>query len=588
MIASPALKAQVYRRAALLCGTTLLLAVAASASPATASGRTFYINFSAGSDAADGLSPATAWKRSPGDAKAAGKAAAMRLLPGDTVRFAGGVRYRGSIFMKASGTRDAPITFDGSGWGDRRAIFDGSDPLPAPTRCRSAADCLGSPHWQKLMRTTVPAGTIWSDWLFDRDRAMQISQWPSVKSYWEYDDATQLATIPRARLAQLQAGVIAVPGVPAALMTGSPALGLWTSTNELFFSTNFQIGATGIRYVQSKFRPYLDRDNKFTIMNAAMQVDGPGKFAMSGKDGVAIVWPGNGLPSLSVGSKRYGILLANVSHVKIRGFSFTNFVGDTPEFSPDWQAGGPVNSTSGSEGLQVTDNAFRSIVNMNKVAAVNLSRAGSTEIARNSFGWMPFGTAVTVSQSMGPVVAACNAISDIGRNGIRYLSVFRGEIVGNRMERLYGIHGAGINLYLDNRLISVRHNVILDANFPMTMHGENGTPFFTADATPPQIRISGNTMTSANPGAGAISSWGRNLRNVAITGNTLVNPLYSIRFYGNEKGMTVANNTLVGDILVPKTTQLASTGNQVHEPAGNGSLIAQQAKTATVAAGVCS
>ncbi len=95
-------------------------------------------------------------------------------------------------------------------------------------------------------------------------------------------------------------------------------------------------------------------------------------------------------------------------------------------------------------------------------------------------------------------------------------------------------------------------------------------------------------MTSNNAGAGAISSWGRNLRNVTITGNTLVNPNYAIRFYGNEVGMTVANNKLVGDILIPKTTQVASSGNQTYAPDGNGVTIAEQASHAEVPAGACS
>ena len=58
---------------------------------------TYYVDFSAGNDANDGLSPRTAWKRSPGDPKASGAPRAHKLSPGDVVVFKGGVRYFGEI-----------------------------------------------------------------------------------------------------------------------------------------------------------------------------------------------------------------------------------------------------------------------------------------------------------------------------------------------------------------------------------------------------------------------------------------------------------------------------------------------------------
>jgi hypothetical protein len=88
----------------------------------------YYVDFMAGNDSADGRSPATAWQHAPGDSGATALAAGARLAAGDVVLFKGGVHYRGSIDVPASGTASAPIVYDGNSagtWGDGRAIIDG-------------------------------------------------------------------------------------------------------------------------------------------------------------------------------------------------------------------------------------------------------------------------------------------------------------------------------------------------------------------------------------------------------------------------------------------------------------------------------
>jgi hypothetical protein len=91
---------------------------------------TYFVDFSAGSDAADGLSQTTAWKHAPGDSAAGGGPAAAQPMPGDVVTFKGGVSYLGSIAIAASGTSAAPIIFDGNSrgtWGSGLAIIDGGE-----------------------------------------------------------------------------------------------------------------------------------------------------------------------------------------------------------------------------------------------------------------------------------------------------------------------------------------------------------------------------------------------------------------------------------------------------------------------------
>lgn len=101
----------------------LLLAQAANAA-------TFFVDFSAGSDAAAGTSAGTAWQHCPGDALATGTAAGTSLSPGDKVIFKGGVAYLSKVTVSQSGSVASPITFDGNTagtFGTGMAVFSGSN-----------------------------------------------------------------------------------------------------------------------------------------------------------------------------------------------------------------------------------------------------------------------------------------------------------------------------------------------------------------------------------------------------------------------------------------------------------------------------
>jgi hypothetical protein len=93
---------------------------------------TYYVDFSAGSDTADGKSQATAWKHAPGDMNATGNAQSAMLVPGDVVLLKGGVVYEGTISLTTSGTSSQPIVLEGGpqqGWGTGMAVIDGQNTL---------------------------------------------------------------------------------------------------------------------------------------------------------------------------------------------------------------------------------------------------------------------------------------------------------------------------------------------------------------------------------------------------------------------------------------------------------------------------
>lgn len=568
--------------AALVAPRALLALILLGSAADALAQREFYVDFAGGNDSADGRSPAAAWKRAPGDPAASDKARATELLPGDRILFKSGVRYRGTIDIRRSGTAEQPIVFDGSGWGAKRAIMDGSNTVAAAQPCPSQAACLGSEHWRNLMFVPVPADTRWSDWLFVGDHAMQIAQWPSVTNYWDYDNVSKMAAVPQARLAELQAGFIAVPGVPQKLMNGSPVLGQWSNINDIYPAASFRIQDDGISFVSPLYRPYTTRDNRFAIYNTPAEVNAPGKFAISGRDGIAIFWPqatGQRLAPAavaSVGARRQGFNFGKVSHVRIRGFSFANFA--SPQFGSEEATGVgvPVRAGVAVHHVEIADNAFRSIVNMTRAGAIRMVRGSEIDIVRNNFEHLPWASAIYVSHTEGPVRIRCNRIRNIGRNGVRILSAMDTHIEGNLIEGVNSIHGAGMNLYLDNRYAMVRDNVVRNAKFPLTMHGTN-TRFF-ATPEPVDLNLSNNVFISNARNAAAISSWGKNLHNVRITDNFLGSERFALRMTGGERNILLSGNRMVGGIAKGRTTELIEEGGNLSLPVdGNGRLAMEEA-----------
>lgn len=156
----------------LMAGEQGAAAQAAAAHPSS----TYFVDFAAGSDAADGRSPETAWKRAPGDSRAGPGPRSVRLQAGDTVLFRGGVAYRGTIVVRNAGAAGAPIRYVGDGWGTGPAILDGSEPARQVRPCRSARDCGGEEGWAGLHRMSLSGDQSAWEGLFQQDRQLALDE----------------------------------------------------------------------------------------------------------------------------------------------------------------------------------------------------------------------------------------------------------------------------------------------------------------------------------------------------------------------------------------------------------------------------
>jgi hypothetical protein len=565
------------------------LALALFQGPALAQqGRVFHVDYEKGSDAADGRTAQTAWKHAPGDPRSA-TAASLVLQPGDVVRFRPGSRYRGTFTPRAAGTVEAPVILDGgaSALGSG-AIIDGSDPLSNVRRCQSEAECLGNPNWRSLWRADLPATVRFDDWLFVNDQPLQTAQYPAL-SLDDSDDPQKLLAVPRAAVGQLQAGSITQP-LPAGLDRGSPVLKLWVQPNVFVFNSEVRVSEAGLsfdlgRFVNGSFRPYTDRDSRFAIFNAPMMVNRPGTFALAPNDGLALFWPqGSAAPTrVSVGGRRVGMKLARASHIVVRGFAFRNFAGrHATEHAP---AGITHNRTPG---VTITGNRFEGFVAMaTNYAAVHMIGSRDLSVTNNRFATFPYGSALIVDNTLGTVRVRCNGFSDIGRTGIRFQNVVNGEIRGNYLTRVTGVHGNAMSAYGDNRNLLIADNVVVQSIRPLTLNGAN-QPYHDSMAGPASVTIRNNVLISSRSDGGGITSYGRT-QNLTIEDNFLGAPRFALKLAGNETGFRASGNRLVGAVTVAnRTAMFDAAANQLHDPEGNGAQMMAEMERSKVLPGACS
>ena len=550
-----------------------LLACLLTASACAHASAVYTVDFDHGSDAAAGTAGAP-FKHSPGDPEATGRAAAVHLGPGDVVRFAAGVRYRGSIIVHASGADGRPVVFESAPGG--QAIIDGSDPLSDPAPCRAAADCLGAANWQHLARVAVPESAVWSDWLFAGDSLLRLAETPASADPFTYDDVRQFRQIGRGSLGDLRQGLL--PLHEAVNTAGTPVLALWSRPNVIRF-TPFTVSPEGLRFTLAGYVPYDDRENAYALLNAVDGLTAPGAFLVSGHDRIALVWLDKPAP-LSIGTRRFGFQVNGAAHVVIRGLAFRNFSGA----EHDIRSGLGVELVgSPSDDITIASNDFGPAAMVNGQGAIGVLGGTRIQVTGNRIHDIAFGSGLRAGNIEGPLIVRCNSIARVGRTGIAFLSVAKGVIADNILTDINGIHGNGISAYLDNRQVAITGNIVTGSMRPLTIHGNQGKPHFDA-AVPFDLTIEGNLLAGTDPKSAALTSWGGALRNLSVTGNTVLAPATAIRFTGDETGIRVENNHLDGEIRVLHPGGGVSVG---HNGGAGGRLPALEAAKRAEIAGRC-
>jgi hypothetical protein len=502
---------------------------------------TYYVDFAAGRDSANGTSPATPWQHAPGDEAATGAPAGVTLGAGDIVRFKGGVAYRGSIRAQTDGDTGKPITYTGSGYGSDAAIIEGADPVTAITPCPSAQACGGAPTWRKLSLVTfTPPATRFIKF-FDSEGILQESQWPVPADPFYSDETASFAVSPLADKTKIESGGIDSPEL-AKLLGGAPSgtLQIWVFGNMVVRRPVTGVDGDTLRFDPAGIRLYPDRPGRYALTGSAAAIGAPGQYATAGP-GRAIVWtrPGG---TLMIGNGRGGFDLNGRSHIAITGFVFqhqTAAIGARTEGAPIVRAG------RAGTNLVISGNRFENSSLWDGKGVITLSNIADAIISNNRISRIERGSGLRVGANTSRIKVTGNRIDHVGRTGIAFLGAADSEISDNIITDLRGVHGNGMSLYLNNRRIKVTNNRVLETVRPMTFHGDKRT-IAPGDN---DFIIERNIFIATSTAQAALTSWGAKTRGVTIRNNVLIASRGGLLTDGSDTGVTIADNYLSGIIF---------------------------------------
>jgi hypothetical protein len=435
---------------------------------------TYYVDFASGSDSATGLSPTNAWKHCPGDAAATGVSASKTFSPGDTVLFKGGVIYRGSISVNASGASGSPITFKGDGWGPEKARLDGADVAQLNwTVCPSQAFALGNPNYAKIYYAAAPVGfASFLTGLYEDGDFLWYSQGPDVTDPFYYDNMYEYYPIPQGSSSVRQTrtsitDTTRFTQTDASFWNGAQ-VATWIQGNLVAIKavTSFDPATDMVHHEDLGANPYTDRTSYYSMLNHVSLISRPGEYAYDPAQNRLYVWPRN---SDSAANHEYAVQVRDTafnissrSHVTLEGFNIQHF------------AQGVYASSTAAAGATVRNNDVSKLRSANKYAV--FVNAGNSLVEGNRV--VDCLRAVGILSSATGIVIRSNYVSRTSRQGIWFMGATRSQIANNVITDIQGSHANALSIYSGASDILVAHNIITLANLPITYEASSNLTFF--------------------------------------------------------------------------------------------------------------
>lgn len=468
---------------------------------ATANAGTYYVDYANGSNANDGLSETSAWKHAPGDPEATAAPAAIELNAGDTVLFKGGVLYRGSITMEYSGTEGAPIVYKGDGWGQEKAVLDGSNPLQGWTPCSSAAAC--GENWEHLYTTTAPPeASAFTSRLAEAGEFLFLAQEPNQPDPFFFDAIDHFASVPpenQTTSSLIDASRFNQPDT--SYWDGSSIL-LWVLPNivQLRAIQSYDPGENRVTFEETNDP---DRYNRYSLYNSPHALDQPGEYYFDDRDlqdgsHRVLLWPRdpanleNG--KISLFSRKYGINIGEANHVTVEGFVVRHFTGS------EIREGVGIGSFSAGHldktGITVRNNSV--IHNAHAgggYGGIYLSRCHDSLVENNEV--------IENTGMKGIFCTGCENLTvrenTIRKAGDTSLSLYEGKdcrVHDNTVSDGKGVHANGMTFYLSCERVLVWNNRVTDSNIALTIKQSGDLLFID------------NIFDAANNSTQAVACWG--------------------------------------------------------------------------------
>ncbi len=565
----------------LLLLSTLLLAV-----PAFSSAATYYVDFAAGNNKSDGTSPKTAWKHSPGDANASDAAANIKLQPGDTVVFKGGVAYHGSISITSSGKPDQPVTFDGNSagnFGEGKAILDGGRIVEGWQRCTSAEQAGGNPLWKDIFYADINVDLTpnakhgefvghrqqprdkQAPWqriiLSDGDRQLlPISQFPKPSDPFYPDlpadflESKIKLDVRKDEKITLITDATNLTNKDAAAYDGA-FIGVHGGNNHVYFGEVKGYDPAKNQITAPLFTQTTYPVTKYAIYNSVKLIDRPGEWAVvatNDKQSRIFLLPerlNNGQPD-NIGFPDFltGISIdKGASHVQIKSFLIQRYSG----------GGGGVSvsqSKPRSNNIRVADCEIRFVSGH---AGIGLNHCDKI-IVENCYVYQcPAWTTGIFLSRVNDYVVRNNYLRKNSGSGIRHYEAKDGVLSGNIVLDHYGMHSSGINVYEGCA------NLVLEGNFIQNTIAINRNA--------QDIVFRNNVFDGGGKTPVSVAMWnsgvtgGRDIKNIQFINNTFVNNSqqvnYAASIFGQRgKGATMPTGLIVrGNIMDRPSDNLQGT-----------------------------
>lgn len=453
---------------------------------------TYYVDYTSGDDGKSGKTQGEAWKHAPGDPQAGGRAASAVLGAGDVVQFRGGVVYRGSVVVGYDGDEKEPLVYRGTGWGEGRAIVDGSETVAGWKKCASAADAGGNPNFANLYYTDVEASSVFDLNLMEQvsdgvEKFLDIAQSPNPENPFFNDRKDSFYNLPQTNLTTTS---VTDPEVFTASdpdhYKGASLL-LWVAPNVVrrVDILTFEPSSHRVTFEDIKASAiYTDgRDQAFAIFNSPHAIDRAGEYSVGLPDAVGkrrvILWPFDS-KSLEAGIFRSvrenGFVLRAQNHVTIEGFVIQRFAG--PEMSSGSGVTVGPHGKPVSSGLTVRDNVIRYNASGAKgEGGVYMTGVNGALVEKNEIYWNKGMRAIFFTRSEN-VIIRDNMVTHSGRTAIVMYSGKQSQILNNRIDSILATHANALTLYIACENVIVAGNVITNSTNPITFQDSGPLYFF--------------------------------------------------------------------------------------------------------------
>ena len=471
---------------------------------------TYYVNYATGTDTNAGTSVAP-WKHAPGDANATGNAKSVALKAGDTVQFAAGVTYYGSIAVPASGAVTQPITYEGTGWGKGQAVLSGyasavlsfareadNPTLSVATLTSGLAPGITSVVTIDGTVTYLANDSNSFDPLFpDEDaNAYAASEMVGSGQNWTFTDsklAAQLAQVPTSQIPNLifRAYVASINNINMAVTGFNPG------TGALSLSGPYVAPGT----------PFYTLYNNPNFIGSSNHYP---EYAVQNGQIIAAVAPG--AHTVAVSSLPYAIQIDYKSYVTVDGFTVQGYGAN------DGRAIQAFNGT----GITITNNTLSQLAapNLYSYSAIYARNIASLMIAANDVGSITYGAGIAASQSVN-VAVSNNIIDATGWTGVVIYDDQDAAITNNRIMNLMGTHADGIIAYDVNTAnwpqcqnVTIANNQITNGSIGIAVEGDLAKQ--APSTTPDDFTIEYNVVTGEDQWA--FGDWGM-LNTALVTGN---------------------------------------------------------------------